>query len=188
MSTNPNLKCAPQRRPREIGRLRSATRSRLALLLLSSLGALGFTSPAAFGSYTASSGQIYYTPNSICLDGYSEVSDGIGYGYLKARPESTIYEPVVQAPCENPWDRPPGLLAATFQLWKYFQHSQQWGVCQNFTWGFNSTTSDSYTDRYTEPGPDAPCGPGYYDNYAANYVSNGSWIGAWIFSGVRYLP
>lgn len=60
-----------------------------------------------------------------------------------------------------------------------------WVTCNAGAWYYNNTTSHSVQTGFTWRA--APCGPGYYENYAASYDLNGTWNGSWTWTNDIYL-
>lgn len=161
--------------------------TRWPLAVIVALGMLG-----TIGAQPASADYIYqkvtiYGSDTNCTGGRAEISHGSGSGYAKADAYSWYaqwYPTVGNVHCGRDFARPPGYLAAAFDLYKW--NGSAWALCQQTPWNYNTSQTHQWYvwTRYGSP----PCGNGYYGTSALSYVWNNQWFGGSVWSGYHYLP
>lgn len=136
-------------------------------------------SVSAWAHYVYQYGEAWNNGN-YCLDGRSEISHGIGYGYSKSN--GYAYKPGTDIngtlrPCYAPWSVAPNYLSAKNYLQKK-NSSGAWVYCNEDGTRFNTTTSYTVMNNeyWQSAGTTKWCGPGTYRTRA--YISV-------IFDGVR---
>jgi hypothetical protein len=167
-----------------------APMTRLIQSLLALSIALGFLLGSTF---PASAHYVYqqgltYISSLNCTETRSEISHGNGGGYSRADAKSLYVLQTTQGSfnCANVLSRPPGYLAAKWQLYKVV--GSELHLCSQGSWSYNNVSTYSwYTYWYHGYAP--PCGSGYYATYGAGFVNvNGTWYGGWIWARDHYLP
>lgn len=152
-----------------------------ALSLALSLVPIGLYAQPASAHYVYQKGTIYQSYED-CVDGYSEISHGIGYGYSKSDVIANIYNPIY-GPCATHFTRPIGAL--TVHQYFMVHLAPGWGICHETgnlsnareDWNFSvSRTWSNFCGYYY-----------YYGTYSSLYEYNYGWHGGDIWSGEHQL-
>ena len=145
---------------------------------------------AAISIFVASGGQAYahyvyelgmmYQTNEDCVDGYSEVSHGTGYGYSK-----TVVGSKYQYngnPCGESFNRPAGYLKNRQRF--QFQAAPGIATCRDTGDIYNTTNTFQVDVRRTHS---SNCGSWYYRTELTGLMLNGTWKGGVLSSGFHYI-
>ena len=152
------------------------------------LGAIAFLAVAgvfvaggdrAYAHYVYELGMMYQT-NEDCVDGYSEVSHGIGYGYSKTTVGSKYQ--YNGTPCGQGFVRPAGYLKSRQRF--QFQAAPGIATCRDTGDIYNTTNTVSVTITRTHT---SNCGSWNYRTELTGLMLNGTWKGGVLSSGYHYI-
>lgn len=143
----------------------------------------------AYAHYVYEEGYVWEGDHK-CLKGRAEISHGEndgGYAKTDVRGVNRVQGPNNSwgADCWDDWNRPPNTYAAQNILAKWSEKHDQWALCVDGQWKYNTSTGHDLTKVSVYR---LKCGPGWYANYggAYTYISP-DWVGYHIYSGHDYL-
>jgi len=126
----------------------------------------------------------YYSPDSICTWGRSEISDGTGGGgYVRVDVEAWHQTWFGQS-CGTTIQKSAYQLRVKYTTIKYNDATGNWDWCVNSDWYYNPTNSYRYQIEAWLGEYVPPCGNGNYGNWGGAYsYHNGNWYGDYITTG-----
>lgn len=144
-----------------------------------------FSGSAALAHVIAGNHRVFENSN-FCLDGRAELSHGSGGGYALSTGYSLQDGPQFDQNCGRGYNVVPNRLANRNVLLKWRPGQQDWAVCVNGDWNYNSSTRSNNTKTSVYR---TPCNSGYYSNSGGAYIDHGNgWRGGYVWSGSHSLP